>query len=142
MDLKTSPAVSKLPSKRKKEKMDKEEYIGLVDMFSELMSAYGSFASSLGKIQKEHKETYNELFSIEAAMKLPEILNRVMDADFPPELGRLVITIFAKLTSFLPRITNIMELSADDKIKLGENLKGLAKDFKKLREWFEKVGND
>lgn len=62
----------------------------------------------------------------------------MMDKETPPELGRLVVTIFAKMTAFLPRITNIMELTADDKIKLGENLKSLAKDFKKLREWFEK----
>ena len=61
-----------------------------------------------------------------------------MDEETPPELGRLVVTIFAKMTAFLPRIAHIMELTADDKIKLSENLKSLAKDFKKLREWFEK----
>lgn len=133
--------VRKLPTKeavKEKNKLEKEELISLVDMFSELMNAYGSFAGSLGKIQKNHKEAYEEIFSLEAIEKLPDILNKLMDEETPPELGRLVVTIFAKMTAFLPRIAHIMELTADDKIKLSENLKSLAKDFKKLREWFEK----
>lgn len=136
-----SPTVRKLSSEKavkEKNKLDKEEYFSLVDMFSELMNAYGSFAESLGKVQKNHKEAYKEMFSLETMEKLPEMLNIAMDEKTPPELGRLVVTIFAKMTAFLPRITNMMELTADGKIKLGENLKSLAKDFKKLREWIEK----
>jgi len=132
-----SPTVKKV--NKEKDKMDKEEYIGLVEMFYELMNAYGSFALSLGKVQRDHKEAYREMFSLEAMEKLPEMLNMAMDEKTPPELGRLVITIFAKMTAFLPRISKIMELTADDKIKLGKNLKSLAKDFKKLREWIEKM---
>lgn len=136
-----SPTVRKLSSEKavkEKNKLDKEEYFSLVDMFSELMNAYGSFAESLGKVQKNHKEAYKEMFSLETMEKLPEMLNIAMDEKTPPELCRLVVTIFAKMTAFLPRITNMMELTADGKIKLGENLKSLAKDFKKLREWIEK----
>ena len=137
-----SPTVRKLSPKKavkEKDKLGKEEYISLADMFSELMNAYGSFAESLGKVQKNHKEAYKEIFSLKTMEKLPEILNIAMDEKTPPELGRLVVTIFAKMTAFLPRISNMMELTADDKIKLGENLKSLAKDFKKLREWPEKL---
>lgn len=130
--------LSSKKAKEKKDKLDKEEYLSLVDMFSELMNAYGSFAENLGKVQKNHKQAYKDMFSLEAMEKLPEILNMALDEKVPPELSRLVVTIFAKMTAFLPRITNMMELTADDKIKLGENLKSLAKDFKKLREWIEK----
>jgi len=129
-----------MPDKRSledKSKLRKEEVIGLTEMFAELMSAYGSFAKSLGEIQKTHEEAYKDMFSLETMEKLPEMLTKIMEGE-EPELGRLVVTILAKMTTFLPRIANIMELSADDKIKLGENLKSLAKDFRKLREWIEK----
>ena len=66
--------------------LKKDDVVNLTEMFSELMNAYGLFAESLGKIQKEHKESYDELFSFEAAMKLPEMLSKVMDSDTPPEL--------------------------------------------------------
>ena len=133
-----SPTVKKLSSKKSekaKAKLEKEEVIGLVEMFAELMGAYGSFAGNLGKIQKTHKEAYADMFSLEAIERLPEMLSNVMIQ--APEVGKLVVTIFAKMTAFLPRITKIMELPADDKIALGENLKSLAKDFRKLREWVE-----
>jgi hypothetical protein len=130
--------VKKLSSKKaiKEATLEKEEVISLVEMFAELMSAYGSFAGSLGKIQKTHEEAYEDMFSLEAIERLPEMLSNVMKE--APEVGKLVVTIFAKMTAFLPRIAKIMELPADDKIALGEKLKSLAKDFRKLREWVEK----
>lgn len=126
----------KSASKRKDE-FKKEEIISLVTMFAELMRAYGSFSGSLGKIQKAHVEAYERLFSLEAIEKLPEMLSKVME-EKPPELSKLIIRIFSKMTAFLPRINKIMALSAEDKIKLGENLRSLAKDFGKLLEWIEK----
>ena len=134
-----SRTVKKLPSKKaikRKDKLEKEEVVSLAEMFAELMSAYGSFAGSLGKIQKTHEEAYEDMFSLEAIEKFPDILSNVMKE--APEVGNLVVTIFAKMTAFLPRVAKIMELPADEKIALGENLKSLAKDFRKLREWVEK----
>lgn len=125
-------------ARKEKDKISKEEALGLVDMFSELINAYGLFAENIGKVQKNHKEAYKEMFSLEAMEKLPEMLNMAMDGKMPPELGKLLITIFAKMTAFLPRIAKIMELTADEKIKLGENLKSLSKDFRKLQKWIEK----
>jgi hypothetical protein len=121
----------------KKKKLKKEEIISLAEMFAQLMNAYGNFAESLGKIQKAHAETYEDIFSFETIEKFPEMLTKVIEEE-PPEISRLVIGIFSKMTAALPRITRIMELPADDKIKLGENLKSLAKDFRKLLEWAEK----
>lgn len=121
----------------KKKKLEKEEVISLAEMFAQLMNAYGDFAESLGKIQKAHAEAYEDIFSLETIEKFPEMLTKVVEEE-PPEISRLVIGIFSKMTAILPRIAKIMELPADDKIKLGENLKSLAKDFKKLLEWAEK----
>lgn len=122
---------------RKKEMLNKEETISLIEMFSDLLNAYGKFSESLGKIQKTHEEAYKRIFSYESLEQLPEMMSKIME-EAPPELSRLVIRIFSKMTVFLPRISKIMELSANEKIALGENLKSLAKDFKKLLEWAKK----
>ena len=122
---------------KKKDQLDEAETIGLVEMFAQMMDAYSKFSESLGKIQKTHEEAYKNMFSFATLEQLPNMMTKMME-EAPPELSRLVIGIFSKMTAFLPRITKIIELSADDKIKLGENLKSLAKDFEKLLEWIKK----
>ena len=120
------------------EEVTREDIKNLVEMFSHLLDAYGSFADTLGKIQKNHEEAYETMFSLELAEKLPEILSVVSEKG-PPELGKLLTKIFVKMSTFLPRLGKLMDLSADDKIKLGKNLKSLAKDFGKLLDWVEKM---
>jgi len=129
--------MSETKTTKRKAKLEKKEIVNLVEMFADLMNAYGSFSENLGKIQKTHKETYEEMFSLEAAEKIPEMLSKIV-AEGPSELSSLFVRIFAKMTTFLPRVNKMMELSAEEKIKLGKNLKSLAKDFGKLLEWVEK----
>lgn len=124
--------------KETKKELKKEEVEDLIEMFRYLMDAYGSFAEKLGNIQKTHKEAYDFMFSLEIAEKLPEILSLVAE-EGPPELSKLLIGIFAKMSTYLPRIGKLMDLSADEKIKLGKNLKSLAKDFDRLLDWIEKM---
>ena len=123
--------------KKKEAKLERQDVISLVEMFAELMNAYGSFAGSLGKIQKENEEAYEQIFSLEMIEKLPELFSKLAE-EGPPELSNLFFKIFAKMAGYLPRISKIMELSADDKLILARNLKSLAKDFRKLLEWAEK----
>jgi len=125
---------------KKKDELDKAEYFGLIEMFAELMNAYSKFSENLGKIQKAHEEAFKDMFSYEMLEQFPKMMTKVME-EAPSELSRLVINIFSKMTAFLPRISKIMELSADEKIRLGENLRSLAKDFEKLLEWARKEGS-
>ena len=121
-----------------KKKFTTEETRDLIEVFRHLLDAYGVFAEKLGKIQKTHKEAYESTFSLEAAEKLPEMFSLMADKA-PPELSKLFTTIFVRMAAFLPRISRLMDLSADEKIKLGKNLKTLAKDFGKLLDWIEKM---
>lgn len=130
-------AMSSRGTTKREERLNKETAIALVEMFSELMDAYARFSGTLGKIQKTHEEAYKSMFSLETLSKFPEVLTKIMKEE-PPELSRLIVSILSKMTAFLPQISRIMELSAEDKIKLSENLKSLAKDFKKLLEWVQK----
>ena len=120
------------------EEVTREDIKNLVEMFAHLLDAYGSFANSLGKIQKTHEEAYETMFSLELAESLPEILSIVSEKG-PPELSKLLTKIFVKMATLLPRIGKLMDLPANEKIKLGKNLKSLAKDFEKLIEHVEKM---
>lgn len=130
---------SKQEEKREtRRELTKEEAKDLVEMFRYLLDAYGFFAEKLGTIQKEHEEAYKSLFSLEVAEKLPEMLN-VLSEKGPRELSKLLTGIFVKMTAYLPRLGKLMDLSAEEKIKLGKNLKSLTKDFDKLLDWIEKT---
>lgn len=102
-----------------------------------MLDAYAFFADKLGTIQKTHKEAYEQMFSPESAMQIPELLSEM--AEKKPELNELFTRILIKTSTFLPQINNLMNLSADNKIALGNNLKSLAKDFDELLAWIDKV---
>lgn len=123
--------------KEKKKAFSKKEVKNLVEMLRYLMDAYGFFAEKLGDIQKTHKEAYETMFSLEVAEKLPEMVSFMTEKI--PELGELYTSIFIRLTTFMPKINRLMELSADEKIKVGKNLKTLAKDLDKLLDWLDKM---
>ncbi|MCW3985430.1 MAG: hypothetical protein NWE91_03340 [Candidatus Bathyarchaeota archaeon] len=123
--------------KENKAKLSKEEVKNLVEMLRYLMDAYGLFAEKLGKIQKSHKEAFDSMFSLESAEKLPEVMSMIVEK--APEMGKLYTSIFIRMMTVMPRINKLMTLSADEKIKLGESLKTLAKDLDKLLEWIDKM---
>lgn len=120
------------------EELPIEDYKNLVKMFKGLLDTYGSFATELGEIHKHQEKAYKAMFSLDLAEKMPEILGIVAEKG-PPELSRFLTKMFFKISVFLPRIGKLMDLSANEKIKLGKNLKSLAKDFDKMLDWVEKM---
>jgi cell fate (sporulation/competence/biofilm development) regulator YlbF (YheA/YmcA/DUF963 family) len=121
-------------------KLTKDEAKGLVEMFKYILKAYGQFAETLGNIQQTHKEAFASMFSLESAIRLPEVLSELSEKQ--PELGKLLTEMLIKLTTLLPRLSNLMSLSAKEKVELGEHLKYLAKDFDKIREWIDKPNGE
>jgi hypothetical protein len=132
--------MSEIDKNSNKGKLTKDEAKGLVEMFKYLLNAYGQFAGTLGNIQQTHKEAFASMFSLESAIRLPEILSELSEKQ--PELGKLLTEILIKLSAFLPRLSNLMNLSAKEKVELGEHLKLLAKDFDKIREWIDKANGE
>lgn len=118
-------------------KLTKEEARGLVELYKSIFDVYGSFAETLGKIQQTHKEAYENMTSLDTAAKFPEMLSEI--AEKKPELNKLFTDIFVRMMTLLPQTNNLMNLSAENKIKLGGNLKLLAKDFGKLLDWISKA---
>lgn len=123
--------------KKKEAELSKNEAKNLLEMLRLLMDAYGFFSENLGEIQRDHKEAYESMLSPASMMKIPEMLSELTEK--APELNKLLTGMFVKIASYLPQLTNLVHLSADEKIELGKNLKSLANDFDKLRNWLEKV---
>jgi hypothetical protein len=124
-------------NEKEKARLSKEEVKNLVEMLRYLMDAYGFFAEKLGTIQKSHEEAFNSMFSLESAEKLPEMMS-IMTERYP-EMGKLYTSVFIRMATTMPRVNKLMTLSADEKIKLGESLKTLAKNLDELLEWIDKV---
>ncbi|MEM2970838.1 MAG: hypothetical protein QW270_00230 [Candidatus Bathyarchaeia archaeon] len=132
--------MSAIEKNNERGKLTKDEAKGLVEIYKYLLEAYGQFAETLGKIQQTHKEAYASMFSLDASARLPELLSEMSNRK--PELSKLLTEIFVKMATLLPRLSNLMNLSANEKIKLGQNLKSLAKDFEQLLDWIEKVEDE
>jgi len=132
--------MSTIEKNNKRGELTKDEAKGLAEMYKSLLNAYGQFAETLGKIQQTHKDAYESMFSLEAAARLPEMLSEMSDKK--PELSKLLTGMFVKMATFLPRLSNLMNLSANDKIQLGQNLKSLSRDFDELLNWIEKAKDE
>lgn len=124
-------------NKERKDDLTKKEAISILEMLRQLMDAYGFFAENLGGIQKSNQEAFDSMFSIETFTKLPEIANRITEQ--MPEIGKLYTTIILRMSALVPRISNLMDLSADEKINLGKNLKVLSREINKLQEHVERL---
>jgi len=107
-----------------------DELSEMLEMVRYLVDAYGSFAQVLGNIQRDHKESYENMMSPSSLMQIPDMLNKL--AEKKPELNNILTKLFIKMSTFLPQLSNLMSLTAEEKIKLGINLKSTAKDIDEL----------
>jgi hypothetical protein len=107
-----------------------EELDGMIEMVRYVLDAYGNFAEKLGTIQRDHKDAFDAMMSPSSIMQLPDMLSKLSEKN--PELNNLLTKIFIKMSTFLPQIGNLMNLTAEEKIKLGINLKSTSKDIDAL----------
>jgi len=103
---------------------------GMIEMVRYVLDAYGSFAEKLGTIQRDHKDAFEAMMSPSSLMQLPEMLSKLSEKN--PELNSMLTMMFIKMSTFLPQISNLMNLTAEEKIKLGKNLKSITKDIDAL----------
>lgn len=108
-----------------------EELDGMIEMVRYVLDAYGNFAEKLGTIQRDHKDAFDAMMSPSSIMQLPDMLSKLSEKK-NPELNNLLTKIFIKMSTFLPQIGNLMNLTAEEKIKLGINLKSTSKDIDAL----------
>src|ERR1035437_1667865 len=107
-----------------------EELDGMIEMVRYVLDTYGNCAEKLGTIQRDHKDAFDAMMSPSSIMQLPDMLSKLSEKN--PELNNLLTKIFIKMSTFLPQIGNLMNLTAEEKIKLGINLKSTSKDIDAL----------
>ena len=103
---------------------------GMLEMIRYLMDAYGNFAEKLGTIQRDHKGAFDVMMSPTSMMQLPARLNKLSEKN--PELSNLLAKLVLQMSIFLPQIANLINLTAEEKIKLGVSLKSISKDIDTL----------
>jgi hypothetical protein len=115
------------------------DFRSLFQVITNLLEAYGDFARKIGEVQRDQRAAYEFLTSAKAMKYSMELLGKISQ-ETPPEILGLFIQILMKLNTYLPKINKIMDISAEEKIELGENLKSLAEDLKKMQKMTEQKG--
>jgi len=94
----------------------------------DMMSAIGKFAETLGKVEKNYEEAFLAFKTIGQSPRLLETLI----GKAPPETIGVFMKLIIRMTVVQSQLSKLMELSADEKIKLGKDLIDIAEEFKKL----------
>ena len=120
--------------KRAVELAEKVDITSLVKVFVSLLRAYGNMAKAIGTIQLEYKESFEALTYL--GIVAPRLMERVVEKA-PPDVVGLFMKILMKMTVLGPKMGKIMELPAEEKVKIGEELNAYAEDFEKLLKFME-----
>jgi hypothetical protein len=112
------------------EKIGYNEFKEFLQLFSYSIESFGDFISKMGRIEKKTGLNFSDVSKL---MMNPDYMDELVKV-FPPDIvGLFLKTIYR--ASVLNNI-KIDQLNADEKIKMGEEMKTLAKDLNVL---FEKV---
>jgi len=113
------------------EKLTEKEFAILFDVISKIMISFGDFIRSFGTIERDYGE-YLVILQ-QAADYGPVLLERFVE-EAPPEILQDFMRLFIKLFVVLPKLSKMMELEPDEKIKLSEDLYELAEAFTEMRD--------
>jgi len=94
----------------------------------DLMSTIGKFAETIGRLEKDYSEAFVAFKTIGQSPQLLDIL--VSKA--PPDTIGIFIKLIIRLTVIQSKLSKLMELPADEKIKLGKDLIQISEDFREL----------
>lgn len=108
---------------------DKIDPFSLMDVVVSLLRAYGNFAKAIGDIQSKSPEAYELI--IEFGKSAPEILKRIAERSPPAVIGTYV-QVSVRLLELQDKMNNIMQLSPEEKMKLGEELVDIANSYEQV----------
>jgi len=104
----------------------------LLDMLVKTLCLYGNYVESFGKIHKQHEKIFELAEELAKNPILPELVVSIVDKNMP-EIAGILLKIMSEVTNIAPQMNRFMELSADEKIRLGKDIKAVAKDFDELK---------
>lgn len=118
------------------EALKKVEEIDAYKLFNtlvQMLRLYGEMGKRIGTLQRDNQDTFEAIGYLGSIA--PQFMQALAKKSPPEELGVLVKT-FLELFELSPKLENMMKLSAEEKIKIGERLIDIANT---LEEMMEKV---
>jgi hypothetical protein len=113
----------------------------LMKAFVDLMKAYAEMAKRVGVIQRDNPDAFESLTYLGSIA--PQIVQMLAKKAPAAEFGAF-IKAFMELLELTPKLDHLMQLSAEEKIEVGEKLERIAKTLEemiiKMEE--EKKGGD
>jgi len=107
------------------------DFSELIRILAQILESYGDFATSMGTIQKESEDKFKALTDM--ADIAPTIMEQFSEK-VTPEQAKLVLQIFVSLPIVLAKVNKLMDLKAEEKLELGEELKRLAEKMRELTQ--------
>jgi len=124
-----------IPAPERKQLEEVAKSIDEIDIFKlmrsavDLLKAYAEFTKKLGEIQLANEESLRIL--LELGEKAPALFKSLAEKSDPSEFG-VIIKTFLELFDLAPKLDNLMALSGEEKIELGENLRRIADTINKM----------
>lgn len=105
--------------KRAVELAKKIDVYALMKVVTNLLRAYGEFSKAVGQVQAENREAYELI--LEFGKAAPQILSTIAERSPPAVIGSFV-QVSLRLLKLQEKMKTMMELSPEEKIKLGEEI--------------------
>jgi len=108
----------------------------LMKAFVEMLRAYSEMAKRIGVIQRDNKDAFESLTYLSSIA--PQIVKMLAKKAPPAEFGAF-IQAFMDLVELAPKLNELMKLTAEEKIEVGERLEKIANT---LEEMINKVSEE
>ncbi len=117
--------------------MTNSKYVEKIsENFSKIMEGLGDYLINIGNVEKEDPEFKIFLDKMKSDSSYFDNLIKEM----PAELSKDFLFVFVKMIGLQDKAKDLERLSPDEKIKLGNELKNLAKRFKDLDTKLKSLG--
>lgn len=115
------------------EKIEKIDINSLFRAFIQMLRVYGEMGKKIGTVQRDNEDAFEAISYLGSIA--PQFMQILAKKAPPAELGAFIKS-FMELLELAPKLENIMKLSADEKIEVGERLEKIANT---LEETFKKI---
>ncbi|MHA1628557.1 MAG: hypothetical protein ACTSVS_00015 [Candidatus Heimdallarchaeota archaeon] len=115
--------------------IEKIDTKSLMNAFIGILRAYADLAKRIGEIQRYNQEAFEAIQYL--GLVAPKLLQELAKKSPPAEFGVFMKTLI-DLVELAPKLNNIMELPAEEKINVGERLMGIADTLDEMLKKIQK----
>lgn len=124
--------LNKVDKKKVAKALERLDVNRLMRFMIEMLDVFGNLSISLGKLEKESKETFELIRVVSSDPK--SFLSKLLEKGSAEEIKTLMEALL-ELDSLGPKFSRLLELAPEEKISIGNKLINISN---KVREAFEK----